>query len=217
MEDADFLVQMFPLRAVPSGGAPQPQAQIEYLAAGNGLWRSITNPWLRSLTPLATSEGLLTPFGPLQEVHEIRIPAPPASCWKAFLLLAKQSFPKEAAAWFVWNPSNGSWRFAPRIPVMASGEYIEYREPGFEEGEIPVVDIHSHGRYEAFFSDTDDRDDKGSLKLAVVIGNIDQPTCTIAGRAVLLDNIRPLIFLDGDRWAIGQTHDSHHSRGAAVT
>ncbi len=46
-----------------------------------------------------------------------------------------------------------------------------------------VLDLHSHGLLDAFFSGTDNYDDgRGEVKIAGVIGNLDQPEVTASFR-----------------------------------
>jgi PRTRC genetic system protein A len=49
-----------------------------------------------------------------------------------------------------------------------------------------AVDIHSHGCMGAFFSATDDDDDRGELKLSIVIGNLDADEASMRMRLCAL-------------------------------
>lgn len=51
-----------------------------------------------------------------------------------------------------------------------------------EQEKVLVMDIHSHGRFHAFFSSVDNHDEKG-VRLYMVIGNLDRHKHTYALRA----------------------------------
>jgi PRTRC genetic system protein A len=55
-----------------------------------------------------------------------------------------------------------------------------------EEGEFLVLDLHSHGKFDAYFSERDDADDAGSMKFSGVIGNLNTGTPTTVMRLNLL-------------------------------
>ena len=55
-----------------------------------------------------------------------------------------------------------------------------------------VFDCHSHGRYSAFFSKTDNLDDKSEVKIAYVVGNCDQPQQTRQYRLCLRGIFNPI-------------------------
>lgn len=68
------------------------------------------------------------------------------------------------------NGSCGGWHTSLRT------EYGWHKRP---EGFLKLGDAHSHGRLSAFFSDTDDRDDKED-GLRIVIGRLHKPRPDVA-------------------------------------
>jgi PRTRC genetic system protein A len=56
--------------------------------------------------------------------------------------------------------------------------------PVLQDGEEIAVDLHTHGRLPAWFSATDDADDRG-IKIAGVFGHLHEPVPTAAFRLVL--------------------------------
>lgn len=60
--------------------------------------------------------------------------------------------------------------------------HVNVNLPTLEEDEHMVMDLHSHGLTEAFFSRTDNKDDRGATKIAGVIGNLDKPEVTASFR-----------------------------------
>lgn len=176
MTDLDgFIQRQFQLVAAPLEGALQEPdvAGTRFIAARNGLFRETKTEWLYCLQPVATRDATCTPYGQLVPKIELRCGDVPWPIWGEFLEHARAALPNESAARFVWHPHSGSWRLAMRAAVVATPEKIDYLEPALQDGEIAVVDIHSHGRLSAFFSEEDDRDDAGCLRVSVVVGNVD--------------------------------------------
>ncbi len=201
-EETLAIQEMFPVSQVPiCGTLPKSTDGVHYYVAGDGLWRLVRTPWLSALAPVAVSRKGVTPFGDLEEHVQVTA-SPPKHLWIDFLADAKKQFPLECAGVFAWNAGDGSWRYVPRNPLRATGSFIAYEEPALGADEIAVVDIHSHGRHAAFFSSTDDEDDRGAIKISMVVGNVDD-VVTLAGRIVVLDHQYPLA-VDGDgQWQIG--------------
>ena len=55
-----------------------------------------------------------------------------------------------------------------------------------------VVDIHSHGWAPAFFSSTDDADDRGAMKISLVLGNLDRARPSSAMRLCMAGLVQPV-------------------------
>ena len=57
------------------------------------------------------------------------------------------------------------------------------------------MDIHSHASFHAFFSSTDNEDEKG-IRLYMVIGNLDQPKCSFKIRAGMAGTFGDMALAD---------------------
>lgn len=150
---------------------PPTQAVYEYLVAANGLMIRAEDSRMSACLPVARAHlrGLahVTPWA------ELRVPRIPAGWLYAVLASARRHLPNERAFQFVWEVSGGAWRC--EAPFQdAAPESLTYQDtPG------AVVDLHSHGTLPAFFSATDDDDERG-LRFYVVVGKVDtaQPEIT---------------------------------------
>jgi PRTRC genetic system protein A len=69
---------------------------------------------------------------------------------------------------------------------------VRYELRELDDHESVAIDMHSHGHIPAFFSDTDDRDDAGSVKISGVVGNLDSDTPTAAFRLCVLGLYLPI-------------------------
>lgn len=78
----------------------------------------------------------------------------------------------EAMAHIVWNPATPD-QYHIRIPTQkVSAASVKYEWDHLEEGDEIIVDIHSHNSMGAFFSGTDNNDDKCSTCYSGVIGKL---------------------------------------------
>lgn len=204
-----LLYDQTPVECVPRHGAFRPLTiqGHRYLVAADGLWLEVRRPWLYLLWPLAnigepikptpgfrTSHAL--PFGPLTPVVEIAFGKVPQRHIRNFAERGRTSCPKERGAWMSWE--HGLEGTEPRLvwsdPVDAEGtpDALHYARPEHTANLSPCIDLHTHGTAPAFFSATDDQDDAHDVKIAIVIGNLDQPIPTIAARLCCLGVFIPV-------------------------
>lgn len=94
----------------------------------------------------------------------------------------------EAMAFVIWNPTLG---YHVRIPEQTvSAGAVNYNWAGFLSSEdVIVLDIHSHNDMGAFFSGTDDSDDRGNCYVSGVIGKLSS-TCDKIFRFNLPGNMK---------------------------
>lgn len=149
------------------------QDGVRYLVTGQGLWRETRTAWLHAALPVSDAqEGLMLPFGRTPAMATLLISAPPLRLWRQFVATARSVAPLEAAAAMLYDTSTATWRLADRTPLQATNDRVTYKEVQVGSTEVLVVDVHSHGHHEAFFSSEDDADDYGSLKVSAVIGSL---------------------------------------------
>ncbi len=148
-----------------------------FLVAGSGLWLEVMRPWLHARVQIGYTE-LPLPFGAVEQSVQYAFSSLAISALQGFFLAdARAAFPDECAAWAVYDERTGDLRYQLLAPDAASPGCITFHRPRLAEHEHLAIDLHSHGALEAFFSATDDADDAGEVKYAVVAGTIDkQPT-----------------------------------------
>lgn len=178
------LQRSFPALMVPTREtvAPMDQQGERLLIASNGVFLEISRPWLRLVRQIAVySVTTAIPYGEVAEVTELRCgPVPPALIAE-FANLAQAAMPNETGAWIVWSEASQMFRLVPLPAISRSAGHLNYERPELRDGEVLVVDAHSHGAAEAFFSRTDDADDRHDVKLAFVLGNCgsDRPSMAL--------------------------------------
>jgi PRTRC genetic system protein A len=189
----DAILQAFPLLATPvSGQLPDAkQDGMRFAAAKDGVWREITLPWIRVRHRISET-GVAMPYGELQPAIDFRCGAVPIDLVRQFAADARSALPNEIAAAFIWNSATDGWRYARRAATFASADRIEYREIRLEDEEQLVVDVHSHGNHPASFSSTDDVDDHGTMKVCLVLGNLDLERPSSAMRLCMAGWVTPI-------------------------
>lgn len=194
----EALLKAFPLLAASASGAQQPAAEFgtRYLVGRFGVSREVTLPWIRACQLIAPS-ALALPYGVVPDAVEFRCGPIPGAVVREFVADAKQAYPLEIAGVFLWNDADDSWRYVRREAKTSSGSHIEYDEVRAGDGEHIVIDVHSHGLHAAFFSAEDDADDRGSMKVSLVLGNLDQDRPTSKMRLCMAGLVQPA-YLNGD-------------------
>ncbi|MBI2836115.1 MAG: Mov34/MPN/PAD-1 family protein [Chloroflexi bacterium] len=145
-----------------SGFTGEPGAFCDYILAGNGLFVKAQSPLLEATIMVAPAEirGL--------DVLERRILLThgkiPGHLYDLAMSLFRVDHHHERYAAIVWK--NGEYCLEiPRQTVEAGS--VEY-----DPVANAVVDIHSHGVMNAFFSETDNHDEQG-LRIYMVVGRLD--------------------------------------------
>jgi PRTRC genetic system protein A len=134
-----------------------------------GVVREIVLPWIRIRHGIGNTV-MVMPYGRIDETVDFLCGPIPREMFAIFMEAAKVALPKECAAAFVWNQNTCAWRYEDRQAIEATECHILYKEVRLSDEEHLVVDIHSHGIWPAFFSEEDNKDDHGTMRLSVVLG-----------------------------------------------
>lgn len=154
-----------------------------YLAANDGLWIEVVRPWLRLLWPLLADGEDRLPYGAAQKAIVTRFGQIPATLLHRFADEARAAAPDECAAWIVWDEEDRALEYVTCKAIEASPGRVVLERPKLPDHKHLAIDLHSHGHLPAFFSEQDDEDDAGEVKVAVVFGNVtDQAGPTAAFR-----------------------------------
>jgi PRTRC genetic system protein A len=191
------LLAAAPVAAVPRHVPfhPLQEAGHRFLLAEDGLYLEVRRPWIHFIQQLAKQTAVAIPYGPIKGKCELDFGAIGSALeqMREFAAKARADAPIEAAASLLWDHRKRSWRIEyPDIIGEASASHIQYRqvEPGPDES--LAIDLHSHGYGHAFFSTTDDEDDRGAVKISAVFGNLDTATPTVAFRMCVLGLYIPI-------------------------
>lgn len=191
------LLAAAPVAAVPRHAPFHPLQDNghRFLLAEDGLYLEVRRPWLHYIHQLAKQTAVAIPYGPLKGKCELDFGTIGSALeqMREFAAKARADAPIEAAASLLWDHRERSWRIEyPDIIGEASASRIQFRqvEPGPDES--VAIDLHSHGYAGAYFSPTDDEDDRGAVKISAVFGNLDTATPTVAFRLCVLGLYIPI-------------------------
>jgi PRTRC genetic system protein A len=192
------LLAAAPVVAVPRHAPfhPLQESGHRFLLGQDGLFLEVRRPWLHFIHQLAEHKVVAIPYGTVAAKCEMDFGklGTALAQLKDFATKARADAPIEAAASVLWDHRQKTWRIEyPDVIGEASASRIQYRqvEPGPDES--LAIDLHSHGHLDAFFSVTDDADDRGTVKVSGVYGNLDTAAPTVAFRLCVLGLYIPLV------------------------
>lgn len=148
------------------------------------------NKWRRETTPFGVFKANLTQKMPV--VFEWTLPKIPISLAREVVKCFEGDPKKEYALQIFYDCEKKQYELYEPEQYTAAASVIFHRNWKQEREKVLVMDIHSHGRFSAFFSSTDDSDEKG-IRLYMVVGNLDQSIHSYklrAGMAGIFGNLK---------------------------
>lgn len=156
-----------------------------FLVASDGLYVEVRRPWIHAILKVVDSPIPL-PYGQPPRQFSINLHRSDlvGGLWQ-FIRRAREASPDEHAAWLTFDPIQVAIGYDEPEIISRGRTHIRYHRPAVTATCLPVVDCHSHGLLPAYFSLTDEMDDRtDDAKLAFVVGNLDRPDVTIAMRFI---------------------------------
>lgn len=186
-----------PVVAVPTHSEffPLRENGHRFLLAEDGLYLEARRPWLHFIHRLAEHKTVRIPFGAIKPKVELAFGTLGTALaqMQEFGAHAMVEAPTEAAASLIWNDETRAWAIRyPEIIGTATPDHIQYKQVDLGERESIAMDLHSHGNSAAFFSPTDDDDDRGAIKISGVFGGLDQDSPSVALRLCVLGLYIPI-------------------------
>lgn len=143
-----------------------------FVVASNGLFLQARTDTLEVSLKVADTPTL--PYGAVTEsVHLIHGPIP-ADIGATIAQRCSESHPTEWAGVVLWNAQASAYQLHEPTIESASAGHIRYSTAGYDDRQL-VVDVHSHGGGEAYFSQVDDESDIGGVYIASVMGRCASP------------------------------------------
>jgi PRTRC genetic system protein A len=188
-----------PTVVVPAHAKFAPLVDIghRFLMAAEGVFVEVRRPWLHVIQQIAKhgSTGPRPPCGTVEPKVELAFGKLGVAIpfIQAFAEEARTALPNEHAAWIVWDQERKALAYRPLRVSSATPGAITFERPALPANESLVIDIHSHGAGAAFFSNQDDADDAGEVKISAVLGGLaDGGTPSVAFRLCVLGMFIPL-------------------------
>ena len=182
-----------PVLAAPLfGDLPAMENGQRVIVASNGVFVQVKRDWLDCVERLGGIDAALPlPYGKMTPSVCFTFGTIPIALLDAFIAAGRAGLPNEIAGGLIYSPQRTTLRFAIYEVLHSTAHGIEYRMPPLARDESIAVDLHTHGRLPAFWSGTDDVDDR-SVKVAGVFGNLDRERPSAAFRLVLNGMYRSL-------------------------
>ena len=125
------------------------------------------------------------PYGPVNEVVALRGGHLPLDLFETAVARSVELCPEEWAGLVLWDSTAGAYRLVEPAVETRSATGVRYSLSGIDQSRV-VVDLHSHGKGEAYFSGIDDTSDAHGVYLASVLGRCrDTASVTLATRIVV--------------------------------
>lgn len=189
----EALQRACPVLAAPLFGAlPAMENGQRVIVASNGVFMQVKRDWLDCIERIGgTDVALPLPYGEVHPSIQFAFGTIPVVLLEAFIAVGRAELPNEIAGGLIYSAQGQTLRLAIYESVRSTAHGVEYRLPCLAGDESIAVDLHTHGLLPAFWSATDDRDDR-SVKVAGVFGNLDREQPSAAFRLVLNGMYRPL-------------------------
>lgn len=175
-----------PTLAAPRFGAlPEMENGQRIVVAANGVFVQMKLDWLDCIVRIADIAPVPPlPYGVVQEHIVFSFGVIPVRLLEEFIAAGRAGLPNEVAGGLLYSRSTKQLRLQIYDAIRASPNRIDYRMPQLQEDETIAIDLHTHGRAPAFWSPTDNADDRG-VKVAGVFGHLDQAEPNAAFRLVV--------------------------------
>lgn len=146
------------------------QSGHRFLMAADGLWLEVRRSWLHLVWPLAKQEAVAMPYGQVEKRCQVAGGKLPADLIQRFVTDAQLAGHVEHAAWIVWDAEAQRYHYQDVEVLSATEGHVDYLRPKLADGKEMAIDLHSHGADYAYFSPKDNKDDRGEVKVSIVVG-----------------------------------------------
>jgi len=171
----EALQRACPVLAAPLFGVlPAMENGQRVVVASNGVFIQVKRDWLDCVEHLGAIDTVMPlPYGKMTPSVRFAFQTIPIALLDAFIAADRAGLPNEIAGGLIYSAQGRTLRLAVYEPLHSTAHGIEYRMPPLARDESIAVDLHTHGLLPAFWSATDDADDR-SVKVAGVFGNLDR-------------------------------------------
>jgi PRTRC genetic system protein A len=189
----EALQRACPILAAPLFGAlPAMENGQRVIVASDGVFLQVKRDWLDCVERLGDIDAAMPlPYGKMTPSLRFTFGTIPIALLDAFIAAGRARLPNEIAGGLIYSAKTQTLWLAVYESVHSTAQGIDYRMPSLAYDESIAVDLHTHALLPAFWSATDNADDR-SIKVAGVFGNLDRDQPSAAFRLVLNGMYRTL-------------------------
>jgi PRTRC genetic system protein A len=149
------------------------EGKTRLLMARDGLYIEANQPWGRLVKRMWPAPRPL-PYGEVEEIDTFRNAIDAVSRSEIMVRIMKEAaqYAESGKEWMglvLYEQESGEFLYRP-LDFESTRTSVDYRKAKLKGASV-AIDVHSHGKIAAGFSPTDDRDDAGGVRIAVVLGN----------------------------------------------
>jgi len=159
-----------------------------FVAARSGIFLQCSTPTLRVCVRVSRTLFDL-PYGDLDERVELVGGRLPRHLYDSMRDRAVAACPSEWACLVLWDAERSAYQIVEPDVVSASAGHIRFRNDQYDPDTL-VLDLHTHGRLDAYFSQTDDASDcEGGCYLATVLGHCESVDSITATTRIVVNGL----------------------------
>lgn len=162
--------------------APLQENGERIILASNGTFVEVRRMWARFIAQVGPRLATTVPFGEVSETVEYNAGKIPRALLAEFVGWAQKDSHVEIGAVITWDHRTGEYALRRSTSNHSTSDSLDYTIAELADTEHVVVDCHSHSFNPAFFSSTDDEDDRHAVKYAFVVGNCATSNPSLASR-----------------------------------
>lgn len=149
------------------------RANEALILGNNGLYMIVTRPWVTAIIPIF-SHDIPAPYGAVEPGISLRCNIIPEELIEESIRIFTEALPNESGTFIIWHEDKKTFRLESTNEITATPSHLHYYQPVLSSKEHIVLDMHSHGTAPAFWSATDDQDDRNHTRICAVLGSLDQ-------------------------------------------
>jgi PRTRC genetic system protein A len=174
------------------GPLPEMANGQRVIVAANGVFLQTRLDWLDCTMRIAEiGQSPPLPYGVVRERMDFAFGVIPMRLLDTFVGIGRAGLPNEVAGGLIYARTSGGLRLEVYETLQATPDGIDYRMPLLADDESIAIDLHTHGCAAAFWSSTDNGDDRG-VKLAGVFGHLHRDKPSAAFRLAVNGHFKDL-------------------------
>jgi len=152
--------------------APSPTSAIEYWVGATHIYARAARPGLSVLMPISNHKQPIKGLVDLDPYVHLTPLVPKSLLWQMWAQ-ANVHLPNEVLFHLVLEA--GTWTLVTPDQTQSQGHCEPTQTDAASSSATALIELHSHGHLPAFFSNTDNQDERGGFRIYGVLGQVNNP------------------------------------------